>query len=147
MYMNYSILALSKQENKSTPPDRPHAILHPKPLDPEELPFLIPARFEYSFFPAVFPIHFLLLVLPARTLEASKILAASEFQGNRSALLSISDAIESRKRDYYDALEQAQRSNVITEWIRYFVSTILNSEYCVAQVIFLLNLAVLINKF
>ncbi|TVQ66480.1 MAG: Fic family protein, partial [Balneolaceae bacterium] len=46
----------------------------------------------------------------------------------RPALLSLSDAIESQKRDYYDALEQAQRSNEVTEWIRYFVRTILDAQ-------------------
>jgi Fic family protein len=46
----------------------------------------------------------------------------------RPALLSLSDAIESRKKDYYSALEQAQRSNEITDWIRYFTRTILAAQ-------------------
>jgi len=46
----------------------------------------------------------------------------------RPALLSLSDAIESRKKDYYSALEQAQRSNEITDWIRYFTRTILDAQ-------------------
>lgn len=43
----------------------------------------------------------------------------------RPALLSLSKAIET---SYYDALQEAQRSNEITEWINYFVRTILIAQ-------------------
>lgn len=46
----------------------------------------------------------------------------------RPVLLSISKAIEAKKNDYYDALQRAQASNEITEWINYFVQTILIAQ-------------------
>jgi len=46
----------------------------------------------------------------------------------RPALLSLSRAIESNKKAYYDALQQAQRSNEITPWVDYFVKTILDAQ-------------------
>ncbi|MBA5870447.1 MAG: DUF4172 domain-containing protein [Nitrospira sp. CR2.1] len=39
----------------------------------------------------------------------------------RPALLSLSNAIEARRRDYYDALKEAQQSNEITPWVTWFV--------------------------
>jgi Fic family protein len=46
----------------------------------------------------------------------------------RPAMLSISQAIEAKKKHYYSALETAQRSNEITAWVRYFVATILEAR-------------------
>ena len=46
----------------------------------------------------------------------------------RPALLSLSDAIDSNKKDYYDALKKAQRSNEISGWINYFVKTVLDAQ-------------------
>lgn len=46
----------------------------------------------------------------------------------RPVLLSLSRAIEANKKDYYDALQQAQRSNEITPWVIYFVNTILDAQ-------------------
>ncbi|MEX2362566.1 MAG: Fic family protein [Balneolaceae bacterium] len=46
----------------------------------------------------------------------------------RPALLSLSDTIESNKRNYYEALKKAQRSNEITGWVHYFVKTVLNAQ-------------------
>jgi Fic family protein len=43
-------------------------------------------------------------------------------------LLSLSTAIEKKKSDYYAALQQAQSGNEITEWIDYFVRTILAAQ-------------------
>lgn len=43
-------------------------------------------------------------------------------------LFSLSSAIESKKENYYSALEGAQRSNEISSWIGYFVSTILEAQ-------------------
>ncbi len=43
-------------------------------------------------------------------------------------LLSLSETIESDKSAYYSALKQAQRSNEITDWIRYFLKTILEAQ-------------------
>lgn len=42
--------------------------------------------------------------------------------------ISISTIIEANKSDYYQALQEAQRSNEITEWIKYFVDTILQAQ-------------------
>jgi Fic family protein len=46
----------------------------------------------------------------------------------RPVLLSLSEAIQVRKRAYYDALKEAQRTNEITGWIRYFLQTILDAQ-------------------
>lgn len=46
----------------------------------------------------------------------------------RPALLSLSDSIESSKNHYYEALKKAQRSNEITDWVHYFVHTILEAQ-------------------
>ncbi len=43
-------------------------------------------------------------------------------------LFSLSSAIESRKDQYYLALEKAQRSNEISNWITYFITTILQAQ-------------------
>ncbi|MDX2247966.1 MAG: Fic family protein [Bacteroidia bacterium] len=43
-------------------------------------------------------------------------------------LLSLSGAIESNKKTYYEALMVAQRSNEITHWIRYFVGTTYDAQ-------------------
>jgi Fic family protein len=46
----------------------------------------------------------------------------------RPVLLSISKVIEAKKKDYYNALQKAQSSNEITEWINYFVRTIFTAQ-------------------
>jgi len=46
----------------------------------------------------------------------------------RPILLSLSNTIEAHKSAYYDALKEAQRSNEITGWIRYFVSVIVDAQ-------------------
>lgn len=46
----------------------------------------------------------------------------------RPVLLSLSRTIEANKKAYYDALQKAQRSNEITDWIVYFVRTALNAQ-------------------
>jgi len=46
----------------------------------------------------------------------------------RPVLLSLSQTIEADKRSYYKALETAQRNNEITDWIKYFVTTIVNAQ-------------------
>jgi Fic family protein len=46
----------------------------------------------------------------------------------RPVLLSLSQTIETDKKSYYQALESAQQSNEITEWMKYFVTTILNAQ-------------------
>jgi Fic family protein len=46
----------------------------------------------------------------------------------RPILLSLSRTIEAKKNNYYDTLEKAQKSNEITNWINYFVRTILEAQ-------------------
>jgi Fic family protein len=46
----------------------------------------------------------------------------------RPILLSLSQAIEADRKSYYHALEHAQKSNDITEWINYFVLTTLAAQ-------------------
>lgn len=53
--------------------------------------------------------------------------ALSESLG-RPVLLSLSRAIEANREAYYDALKQAQRSNDVSEWIRYFIRTLLEAQ-------------------
>ena len=47
---------------------------------------------------------------------------------NRPVLFSLSKSIESNKNAYYDALKKAQHSNEITEWVNYFVQTVLEAQ-------------------
>jgi len=46
----------------------------------------------------------------------------------RPVLLSLSQTIEAKKNDYYDALQVAQSSNEITPWVEYFVNVILAAQ-------------------
>lgn len=46
----------------------------------------------------------------------------------RPVLFSLSKSIEGNKKAYYDALQKAQRSNEITNWINYFVQTVLDAQ-------------------
>ena len=46
----------------------------------------------------------------------------------RPVLFSLSRSIESNKKAYYEHLQQAQRSNDITDWIAYFAQTILEAQ-------------------
>jgi len=46
----------------------------------------------------------------------------------RPVLLSLSKAIESDRNAYYDALKAAQRTNDVTDWIRYFLSVCLKAQ-------------------
>jgi len=46
----------------------------------------------------------------------------------RPVLLSLSRTIEANKKAYYEALEQAQKSNEISNWVTYFVKTTLDAQ-------------------
>lgn len=46
----------------------------------------------------------------------------------RPVVLSLSRTIEANKKNYYDALEKAQQSNEITQWVAYFVHTALAAQ-------------------
>lgn len=46
----------------------------------------------------------------------------------RPALLSLSQAIEAKRNDYYDALKEGQQSNDITSWITWFVNIVLEAQ-------------------
>ncbi len=46
----------------------------------------------------------------------------------RPALLSLSRAIEAKRRDYYDALKESQQSNEVTPWVTWFVNMVLEAQ-------------------
>ncbi len=46
----------------------------------------------------------------------------------RPILLSLSKAIEANKKEYYEALQTAQRSNEITHWLNYFVNMTVEAQ-------------------
>jgi Fic family protein len=46
----------------------------------------------------------------------------------RPVMLSLSRTIEANKNDYYTALSKAQQSNTISNWINYFLKTILDAQ-------------------
>lgn len=46
----------------------------------------------------------------------------------RPVVMSLSKAIESNKKAYYGALSDAQTTNDITEWIAYFIRTVLDAQ-------------------
>lgn len=46
----------------------------------------------------------------------------------RPVLFSLSKSIEGNNKAYYNALQKAQRSNEITDWINYFVRTVLDAQ-------------------
>lgn len=46
----------------------------------------------------------------------------------RPVLFSLSKTMEANKQDYYEALQQAQQSNQITNWLTYFVKTTLMAQ-------------------
>lgn len=50
-------------------------------------------------------------------------------------LMSLSSAIEANKKDYYNALKLASRTNDLTEWIQYFSKTILEAQADFAKTI------------
>jgi len=65
----------------------------------------------------------------------------------RPATLSLSRTIEANRSAYYDALEQAQRSNEVTAWINYFVPTVLQAQREAAEMVqFTLDQAKLFDR-
>ena len=66
----------------------------------------------------------------------------------RPAILSMSHVIERNKKKYYDALEKAQGSNEITDWIRYFADMLLRAQdYTEKQIDFVLRKARFFDRF
>lgn len=53
----------------------------------------------------------------------------------RPVLLSLSKAIEKNKKAYYQALEEAQKSNEITGWVTYFVHMALDAQDDMEQLV------------
>ncbi len=43
-------------------------------------------------------------------------------------MLSLSRAIEAKRRDYYDALKESQQSNDVTLWVTWFVNMVLEAQ-------------------
>jgi len=66
----------------------------------------------------------------------------------RPVMLSLSEIIERSRDDYYEALKAAQRSNVITDWLVYFVGVILQAqERTEAQIEFVIQKARFFDRF
>ncbi len=66
----------------------------------------------------------------------------------RPVFLSLSNTIEANKNAYYDALQQAQRSNEITKWVNYFVKTVLAAQIdAEAQIDFTLKKVKFFDRF
>lgn len=53
--------------------------------------------------------------------------ALAQHQGH-PGLFSLSKAIESQKQNYYKALEKAQKSNEVTDWVLYFLQTLIKAQ-------------------
>jgi len=67
---------------------------------------------------------------------------------NHPIMMSLSRAIEADKKAYYAALKKASRSNEVTEWIAYFVSTILQAQNDTeAQINFILKKTLFFQKY
>ena len=67
---------------------------------------------------------------------------------NRPILMSLSRSIEADRSAYYHQLEEAQKSNDITEWISYFVKTVLIAqEQTTQEVAFTLKKARFYDRF
>lgn len=63
-------------------------------------------------------------------------------------LLSLSSSIEASRKEYYKALQDAQRHNDITAWVQYFVSRVLAAQIEAGQVIeFTLQKAKFFDRF
>ncbi len=61
---------------------------------------------------------------------------------------SLSRAIESKRKAYYQALEQAQKSNDLTQWINYFIPTVLDAqETAETEIVFILKKAKFFDRF
>jgi Fic family protein len=66
----------------------------------------------------------------------------------RPVLLSLSQTIEADKKSYYNALEQAQKSNDITAWIKYFVTvTVEAQKHALQSVDFILKKTKFFDRF
>jgi len=59
----------------------------------------------------------------------------------RPTLLSISEAIETNKKDYYKALQDNQKSNEVTNWVIYFSNTVLDAQIKAEE-----NIEFILNK-
>jgi Fic family protein len=70
-------------------------------------------------------------------------------QGNgRPVLLSLSFAIEKNKKEYYKQLQKARTKNEITDWVQYFVSTVLAAQkYAEQQINFTLKKVAFWDKY
>ncbi len=66
----------------------------------------------------------------------------------RPTLLSLSETIEAKKKNYYKALQSAQKSNEITGWVIYFSNTVLDAQIRAEENIeFILNKTKFFDRF
>jgi Fic family protein len=56
-------------------------------------------------------------------------------QLDRPVVLSLSRTIEAAKNEYYAALQEAQQSNEVTNWIQYFVGVVLDAQIQAQQLV------------
>jgi Fic family protein len=76
---------------------------------------------------------------------AEKVLSQSM---QKPALLSLSATIEKNKKEYYTQLQEGQKNLTITNWVRYFVNTILKAqEYAEKQIQFTVNKALFFDAY
>jgi Fic family protein len=54
---------------------------------------------------------------------------------NRPSLIALSHLIHKNKKDYYSALEKANKNNEISDWLDYFSKTILSAQDYTQQII------------
>ena len=63
------------------------------------------------------------------------------------SLISLSSVIEKKKSAYYEALERANKGNEITQWLEYFLATMIESQrYSLQKVEFIIEKGKLLNK-
>lgn len=70
-------------------------------------------------------------------------------QGNGSpVLLSLSQAIQNKRKRYYQEIQKAQSSNEITDWISYFIETILEAQkHTEEEITFTLKKTTFFNRY
>jgi Fic family protein len=67
---------------------------------------------------------------------------------NQPILLSLSSAIEADKKAYYTAFKEAQQTNDLTNWIRYFAETVLKAQRDFLKTIdFLIKKTIFFDKY
>lgn len=102
----------------------------PKDKNKNSLPPLTRAAIAHLYFVSIHPFE----DGNGRIARALAIKAMS--QATKQPLLtSLSTIVQSKKKNYYDALEESSRSNEITNWLIYFSKTLLKSQNLTKELI------------